>query len=139
MLVASAHAIANMGNFSLIGEYIAALDKFKSGELSGISDDKLKPQAFNIEGAYHFSIANKESTFAVGYQKSRDMYFDDTELHFFEQGWFTSLSVGIFERTTLIAEWAHLTGYDEVKDSRISSGEKFDDADVVQLKVAYEF
>lgn len=132
----SLHAIAGIGNFNLIGEYVTAMDDFEAGEISSVNADKLKPSAWNIEGAYNFELAGKEAVVALGYQKSKDMYLDAGATDFFEKAWLASISVGILENTTLAAEWRHADGYSEVKNA---VGNDFDDEDLLQVKLSYEF
>jgi len=130
----SLHAIATIGQFNLIGEYVSALDEFEAGEL-GVADE-LKPKAWNIEGAYNFEIAGKETVVALGYQKTDDMYLDHESTDFYEKAWLASISVGILERTTLAAEWRHADGYSETEDA---VGSDFEDEDLIQVKLSYEF
>ncbi len=135
----SLHAIATFGQFNLIGEYITALDDFEANEISSVNGDKLKPRAWNIEGAYNFELAGKEATVALGYQKTKDMYFDADTTDFYEKAWLASISVGILENTTLAAEWRHATGYSEVKNARRAAGDEFENEDLLQVKLSYEF
>ncbi|MCP3850794.1 MAG: porin [Gammaproteobacteria bacterium] len=130
----SLHAIATIGRFNLIGEYVSALDEFEAGEL-GVADE-LKPKAWNIEGAYNFEIAGKETVVALGYQKTDDMYLDHESTDFYEKAWLASISVGILERTTLAAEWCHADGYSETEEA---VGNDFEDEDLIQVKLSYEF
>ncbi|MCU7834445.1 MAG: LbtU family siderophore porin [gamma proteobacterium symbiont of Taylorina sp.] len=131
----SLHAVATFGQFNLIGEYVTALNEFKANEVSIVNSDKLKPSALNIEGAYNFEIAGKETTVALGYQKTQDMYFDTESSDFLEDAWLASISVGIIDNTTLAAEWKHAQAYSEVKDV-VSD---YDDEDFLQIKLSYEF
>lgn len=132
----SLHAIANVGQFYLIAEYVSALDEFEAGEISTVNADKLKPQAWSLEAAYNFNISGKEAIVALGYQKSKDMYLDDSTSDFFEQAWLASLSLDIAANTRVMAEWRHAEAYNEVKDLH---GNGFDDEDLLQLKLLYEF
>ncbi|MCW8932993.1 MAG: LbtU family siderophore porin [Gammaproteobacteria bacterium] len=132
----SLHAIATIGSFNLIGEYVTAMDDFEANELSSISSKKLKPKAWNIEGAYNFEMAGKETTVALGYQKTKDMYLDSETTDFFEKAWLASISVGILENTTIAAEWRHADGYSEVKNV---VGNDFEDEDLLQVKLSYQF
>lgn len=132
----SLHAVATFGQFNLIGEYVTALENFETGELSSVNGKKLKPKAWNLEAAYNFELAGKDTTIALGYQKTNDMYFDTQTTDFFEKAWLASISVGILERTTLAAEWRHADAYSEVKNA---SGNDFDDEDLFQVKLSYEF
>lgn len=63
------------GNFSfgehtnLIFEYVGASTRFNMADMS-YNNHGAKPSAFDIEGAYSFSLLDKPSSVAVGYQKS---------------------------------------------------------------------
>lgn len=132
----SFYATASIGQFNLMGEYLTAMDDFEPGEISSVNNDKLKPQAWNIEGAYNFQLAGKDAIVALGYQKSKDMYLDAETTDYFEKAWLASISMGIYENTTLSAEWRHADGYDEVKNA---VGNDYDDEDMMQLKLSYQF
>ena len=132
----SLHAIATFGQFNLIGEYVTALEDFEASEISTVNTKKLKPKAWNLEAAYNFELAGKDTTVALGYQKTSDMYFDTETTDFFEKAWLASISVGILENTTLAAEWRHADGYSEVKNA---IGNDFEDEDLLQVKLSYEF
>ncbi|MCU7799370.1 MAG: LbtU family siderophore porin [gamma proteobacterium symbiont of Lucinoma myriamae] len=135
----SVYAIASYSQFSLIGEYVTALDDFKMAELTTINDKKLKPGAWNIEGAYNFQLLEKDTTIALGYQQSKDMYFDTATTDFFEKAWLASISVGITDNTSLSAELKHSDGYSEVADQRKADGDKYSDEDMMQIKLSYVF
>ena len=130
----SFHAITNIGQFNLIGEYVTAMDEFEMNEL-GVGEE-LKPRAWNIEGAYNFELAGKDATVALGYQKTKDMYLDNSSTDFFEKAWLASISVGIYENTTLAAEWRHADGYSETE---AAVGNDYDDEDLLKLKLSYDF
>ena len=132
----SLYAVASFGQFNLIGEYVSAMDEFEANEISGISADELKPAAWNIEAAYHFALAGKDATVALGYQKTRDLYLDAETTDLFEKAWLASLSVAIYENTTLAAEWRHAEAYNEVE---AAVGADYEDEDLLQLKLSYEF
>lgn len=135
----SFYAVADIGDFNLIGEYVSAMDDFEAGEISRVNGDKLKPAAWNIEGAYNFTLVGKEAKVALGYQKTKDMYLDNETTDFFEKAWLASMTVAIFENTFVSAEWKHAEGYSEVKNDRRAAGDKYDDEDMVQVKLSYEF
>ncbi|MFK5891923.1 MAG: LbtU family siderophore porin [Pseudomonadota bacterium] len=130
----SLHAVATFGQFNLIGEYVAALESFAADELSSVNNKKLKPKAWNIEGAYNFEIAGKDTTLALGYQKTKDMLLDDTTTDYFEKAWLLNISIGILDQTTLAAEWRHADSYNEVKNVSGNGVE-----DLLQIKLSYEF
>ena len=104
-----------------------------------LDNKKLKPVAWNIEGAYHFTLVGKETTLALGYQRTKDMYFDVDSTDFFEKAWLASISMNIIDNTTLSAEWRHADAYSKVKNSRKGSGDGFADEDLLQVKLSYEF
>ena len=135
----SLHATANIGAFTLIAEYITALDDFEANELGSVNTDKLKPEAWNIEAAYNFTIAGRDAVVALGYQDTDDMYFDTENTDVFDKAWLASISVAIFENTSLSAEWRHASIYSEVKDARTAAGEQSADDDLVRVKLSYEF
>jgi hypothetical protein len=129
----SLHTIVSIGQVDIIAEYISAMNHFSTGEINAT---KAKPKAWNLEAAYHFSLAGNESTFAIGYQKTKDMNFDNESTDLFEHAWLTSLSIAILDNTTLAAEWRHANGYSKTKDS---IGGDFEDEDLLQVKLSYEF
>lgn len=135
----SFYAVANIGHFNLIGEYITALEDFKADEISSVNSDKLKPRAWNLEGAYNFNLMGKEAIVALGYQKSTDMYLDTDTTDFFEKAWLASMTVAVFEDTFVSAEWKHAEAYSDVKSARRTTGDKYDDEDMLQVKLTYEF
>jgi len=135
----SVYAIADYGQFSLIGEYVTALDDFKMAELTTINDKKLKPGAWNIEGAYNFQLLGKDSIMALGYQQTQDMHFDTETTDFFEKAWLASISASIADNTSLSVEWQHSDGYSEVNAQRKADGDKYSDVNMMQIKLSYKF
>ena len=133
----SFHAIANIGSFNLIGEYVSATDDFAVTDFTYASatGKKLRPKAWNLEGAYSFNLVGKEAVFAVGYQKTDDFYLQDST-YYFEKAWLGSLSVALEEGTSLAVEWRHAKAYDEVENVHDND---FDDENLLQVKLSYEF
>lgn len=132
----SLHAIATFSQINLIGEYITAMDSFEANELSSVDNKRLKPRAWNIEAAYNFSLLGKDTTFAIGYQKTEDMYFDSETTDYFKSAWLASLSFAVYENTNLSAEWRRATAYDIVK---ADVGNSYQDENLMQLKLSYQF
>ncbi len=133
----SLYAIANISHFNLIGEYIAAIDNFAATDFvnAAARGQKLRPKAWNIEGAYHFNLLGKTTVFALGYQKSDDFYLDESTAYF-EKAWLSSFTIGITEQTALIAEWRHASAY---KETQAITGNEYKNDDLMQLKLSYEF
>ena len=127
------HAIAGMGPFTLIGEYVAAMEDPEfalsdvvPGSLAGLGLEDTyeidKPAVWNMEAGYAFNWGGKESTVAIAYQGS-----ENAEDIFPESRYIGSIGIGIFENTTLAFEYLHDTY------------ENDDEADVVTAQLAIEF
>jgi len=99
-----ASAELNAGAFSLIGEYLTASDSFSDA-------GNQKPKLFNIEGAYSFSLLDKPTIFAVGYQGTDDMSHASWG-GVTEQRLISTLSVEVLEGTTLLFEYKNDEDYD---------------------------
>ncbi len=114
--------------FSAIAEYTAALDSFAATELSfGLHG--AEPKALNTELAYTTSIANKETLFAIGYQKSWEAYALDLP----EQRYITTAAMKVFDGTTVMLEYYIDKFYDEDPDATKDSGYGF------TTRLKYEF
>ena len=100
------HVILHMGPFTGIGEYISAVDDFAAAELP-FNGSGAKPEAWNLELGYNFELWGKEGTFALGYQRTDQAL----SLGLPEERFLSTLSVGIFDKTTLSIEWTHDEDY----------------------------
>jgi hypothetical protein len=132
------YGILHVGSFTAIGEYIRAVDNFDTAELP-FNNCGAKPEAWNLEVGYNFTILNKESTLAVGYQGTDEAL----SLGLPKNRFLTTLSVGIFDKTTLSVEWAHDedyksgdSGVDADANSVTGTG---NEADTVTAQLAVEF
>lgn len=114
--------------FSAIAEYVAALDSFDATELE-FDGSGAKPKALNTEVAYTTSIANKETVFAIGYQKSWEAYALDLPEH----RYITTASMNIFDGTTVMLEYYIDEFYDEDLGATDDSGYGF------TTRLKYEF
>lgn len=114
--------------FSAIAEYTAALDSFAAAELV-FNGRGAEPKALNTELAYTTSIANKETVFAIGYQKSWEAYALDLP----EQRYITTAAMKVFEGTTVMLEYYIDEFYDEDPDTTKDSGYGF------TTRLKYEF
>lgn len=116
------------GSFSLIGEYVKANDAFNAMEVPWGAAGA-EPEAWGLEAAYHFSLAGRDATFAVGYQGTDEAL----ALELPETRIAAALSIEIMEATSLSFEWAH------DKDYGSSDGGTGDTADTVTGQLAVEF
>jgi hypothetical protein len=122
------HGIFNIGPFTLIGEYIEAVDEFEVGELA-FGSDGAEPSAWNVEAGYTFELAGKETTLAIGYQGTDEAL----ALELPEYRLMGSVAMEIFDGTSLAFEWAHDEDYDE------SDGGTGEDADIATVQLGVEF
>ncbi|MDO9262693.1 MAG: LbtU family siderophore porin [Desulfosalsimonadaceae bacterium] len=130
---AGAHAVVSCGPVSLIGEYIAALEKPEwnitdavPGSMAALNLDAVekggKYAAYHLELGCTRSICGRTTTFAVGAQGTGDM-----ENFLPERRFLGSVGVCIFRQTTLALEYCH-DKYDND-----------DEADVVTTRLAVAF
>jgi hypothetical protein len=122
------HAILNIGPVGLIGEYVGAADDFEAAELS-FGTGGAQPTAWNLEAGFTFELGGKESTVALGYQRTDEAL----ALELPEARVIGSFGIEVYDHTTLSIEWAHDEDYDE------SDGGTGKDADVGTAQLAVEF
>ena len=117
--------------FSLITEYVTALDSFDVSEVAYGAPDAVgaEPSAWNSELAYTTSILDKETVFAVGYQKS----WEAVALELPEDRYIASAAMVIFDGTTLALEYFHDEDYSESDGGTGNNGHGF------TTRLAYEF
>lgn len=120
--------LIEVGSFSFIGEYVKATDSFDAAAVPWGAGGA-EPEAWGVEAAYRFTLANRAATFAVGYQGTDEalaLELPETRLA-------AAITVEIFDATTLSFEWAH------DKDYGNSDGGTGNHADTLtgQLAVAF--
>ena len=135
----SLHAIANIGNINLIGEYVSALDDFKAGEISSDINKKLKPSAWNIEAAYNYVLFGKDSSIAIAYQGSSDFYLDPSDPDIYDRAWLLGFNMDIYKNTTVSLEWRHAQADSKFQDIINADGSDYEDEDRIQLKMSVAF
>lgn len=124
----SAYLIAGYGPFSFIGEYIEALDPFEDTEIP-FDDHGAEPEAWNTEFAYTTHLFGKTTSFAIGYQGTREA----VNLGLPERRFIGTASMIIFRGTTLALEYFHDNDYDE-KDGGTGNS-----AGTFTTQLSYEF
>lgn len=117
-----AYAIVGFGSFTIIGEYITALDEIEWLDENGDLTRQDEIAAWNLEVGYTFVLAEKEATVAAALQGT-----DEAENMLPETSYLGSLGIGIFESTTLAFEYAH----DEYEND--------DEEDAFTAQLAIEF
>ena len=99
-------ASADIGDFTLLGEYVAATRAFSPLDLS-FNDSGAKPTAAHLEGDYNFTIYGKPSTFGVGYEHTTE----SLALLLPEQTYFAVLNVSPWEDTVASLQLRHGINY----------------------------
>ncbi len=124
----SAHAIMAVGPFTMVAEYLAALDDFEFGEMD-FDGSGAEPKAYNIEVAFSTELIARETTFAMGYQATDEAL----ALELPESRIIGTASMEILPYTALAVEYFH------DKDYSKSDGGTGNDADTLTIQLALEF
>lgn len=124
----TASVVAGYRGFTVIGEYVAALDNFQMAEVPWRTGGA-QPKAWGVEGGYAFNLFGKEATVAVGYQETREAL----ALELPRSRFLTAFSVEVYEMVSLSLEWAH------DKDYGVADGGTGKSADTVTTQLAVEF
>lgn len=114
--------------FSAIAEYTAALDSFDASEVP-YGTGAAEPKALNTELAYSTSIMEKDTVFALGYQRSWEAYALDLPEH----RYIASASMNIITGTTVSLEYYVDEFYANDPDAGEDSGYGF------TTRLMYEF
>lgn len=116
-----AHVVVGVAGFSVIGEYIAAMDD-PEYVLNGVKEKAEAISAWNMEVGYTFELSGKETTVGVAYQGS-----DDAGDLIPETRYMGVIGIGVLEGTSVALEYLH----DEYDND--------DEADVITAQLAIEF
>ena len=121
------------GPFSVIAEYLGAVDSFHAAEL-GFNGHGAQPKAWYLEAAYATTIKGMETTFALGYQGTDEAL----ALELPKKRLLASIGVEIVENVYLGLEYLHDKDY-KTKDYSKDACGTGNDADAVTMKLAVEF
>lgn len=124
----AASMIVGMGEVTVIGEYLAALDRFEEGDIA-FADRGAQPSSWMIEAAYALSFAGKDVTVAASFQQTDEAV--DLELP--RSRTLIGFSVGLMEQLSLAVEWA----YDD--DYGVGDGGGGESANTLTVQLAAEF
>ena len=122
------HANLQHGGWSVMTEYIAALDSFQPGEMD-FAGRGAEPKAWQLELAYTTEVAEREVTLALGYQRTDEA----VALGLPEHRYLAAVGIGIFDKTTLALEYRHDQDYD------LAQGGTDENAHQVVAQLAVEF
>ncbi|MCL7744415.1 LbtU family siderophore porin [Guyparkeria hydrothermalis] len=103
----TATTVLDFHGFTLVGEYLAAIDDFAAGQLAfhGVG---ARPAAWNVEVGYGFHIHGRPAQVALGYQGSEEA----VEVGLPRRRALAAFSVDVWRNTTLGFEYAHDHDYD---------------------------
>jgi len=87
--------------FTLTGGYIRAVDAKMSPTYFDLIGNQAEPVSWNSELAYSTELLRKQTTLAVGYQRSSE----SLQLYLPEERWRTKAMVALFDSTTLTLEY----------------------------------
>ena len=124
----SLHAVFSTGPFTLIGEYVTALDDFEQTEVD-FKGRGAEPEAYNLEAAFTTELFNRETTFALGYQATDEALALDLP----ESRYIGTVSMELLPYTALAIEYFHDEDYDT------SDGGTGEDANTLTMQLALEF
>lgn len=105
---ADVHASVGCGPFRVGAEYITALRDFDAGDMT-FNDQGARPQALSIEGSYSFQAYQKPSSFAIGYQQTKEAL----ALLLPEHRLLATVNTSIWKATIASLEFRHDINYDE--------------------------
>ena len=124
----SAHLSYNFDAYGLIAEYVKASDSFAATELN-FNGRGAKPSAWNLELSTTTNVMERETTFAIGLQGSKEA----TALGFPETRYLGSVNISLMDYTNLALEYIH------DKDYKTNDGGTGDSAQSVTMQLAVEF
>jgi hypothetical protein len=116
------------GGWSILTEYVAALDSFQAGEMD-FAGRGSQPKAWQLELVRTIEVAEREVTLALGYQRTAEAVALDLPEH----RYLASIAIGVFDQTTLALEYRHDQDYDLAEGGTDENGQQV----VVQLAVAF--
>ncbi len=108
------HANLGHGPYNLAAEYIAALRKFSTSDLT-FNNKGAQTSALDIQGNYSFHVVNKPATLSAGYQQS----WKALALNLPEHTVVASAGISLFRDTIEKIEYRHDINY---KSSDNASG-----------------
>lgn len=117
----TAHAVFSTGPVTLIGEYMTALDDTEYTDNGNIMEME-EISAWNLELGYGFTLAEKDTTLAVGWQGT-----DDAGGFLAEDRYICAVSMDVFDHTSVALEYFH------------EEYENDDENDAVTAQLAFAF
>ena len=124
----SIHGRIQHAGWSMLAEYVSALDSFLPGEVD-FAGTGAKPAAWQLELAHTTELAGRELTLALGYQHSDEAM----AIGLPEHRYLGTVGVSIFAQTTLALEYRH------DQDYGVTDGGTDENAHQLVAQLAVEF
>ncbi len=125
----SLSGVLGFKGFTLIGEYVTALDEFEPGEMA-FKQSGAEPEAWNLELGYNFDVAGHDTTLAVACQGTDEAL----ALELPETRYMAAAGMGFFDNLIFVSlEYAYDEDYDE------SDGGSGEEAHTLTTQIAMEF
>jgi len=123
-------AMVNSGPFSLLGDYVTALQSFSSTDLLSTNGSSgAKPWAGNLKAAYSFNAWAKDQNVYVGYETTGQA----VNLHLPKNRWTVGVGVDMWKNANLALEVGHDTDYS------VSNGGSGNSSNTVGFRAAVMF
>lgn len=106
--------------YSLLTEYSSVTEAFSPVDLT-FNGRGAKPSAYHVEGVYSFDMWNRPSTFAIGYDHSKE----SLGLNVPENRYAAAINSSIWRNTLLTVEYRHEQNYGRSDRASGSSGPVF--------------
>jgi hypothetical protein len=115
----NAHASLNLNPFTLLAEYIGAVQSFDIKDMSFNNSGAL-PQAVAFEGIYRFNISDQAFSLALGYDRT----WESLAARFPEQSFLGTLSTSFWRYTIESLEYRHSINYSHSDIASFGSTQK---------------
>lgn len=130
------HAILGWSGFTLIGEYITALEDFDQGEMM-YKNGEAKPAVWNLEAGYSFDLQGHESTIAAAYQGTDEAVNSLNGEFLPEKRYYAHFDIALFKQVTWGIEYQLDESYDQ--DEGVKAGEADEQESIVRTMFKYKF
>ncbi len=133
---AGVHAIFGWSGFTLIGEYITALEEFDRGEMM-YEEGEAEPAVWNLEAGYTFDLRGHESTIAAAYQGTDEAVNSLNGEFLPESRYYAHFDIELFKNITWGIECQIDESYDE--DEGVDSDKADEEETTVRTMFKYKF
>ncbi len=127
---AAVDAYVGSGPFSLVGDYVSALESFNANDLNdGTAGKGAKPWGAGIQAGYGFNAWGKNQNVYLGYQASGDAVF----VHLPKNRWEVGYNVDMWKNTNLGLQLDHDHDYS------VSNGGTGNNSNLISFRAGVKF